>query len=108
MVAAMVVLGTACGSAAPGTIGAALGQRADRRLFVRSLPPGEGAERAGLRLDEEIVALDGKEVSGMSQEDIRRAVRGDVGSTLTVTVLRGGVRREVKVTRTPLIAEKPR
>lgn len=95
---------SACASAAPGTIGAALGQRADRRLFIRSLPPGQGAERAGLLLDEEIVAIDGKDVRGMTQDEIRKAVRGDVGSTLVVTVLRGGARRDVKVTRTPLLA----
>lgn len=98
----------ACAGAAPGTIGAALGQRADRRVFLRSVPPGEGADRAGLQVDDEVVALDGKDVGGMTPEEIRRAVRGDVGSTLTVTISRAGSRRDVKVTRTPLAAPAPR
>lgn len=94
-----------CGSPAPGTIGAALGQKADRRLFVRSIPPGQGADRAGLALDDEILAIDGKDVRSMTQDDVRRAVRGDVGSSMTLTILRGGQKREVKVVRTPLLAE---
>jgi carboxyl-terminal processing protease len=101
---AAVHLAAACGSSAPGTIGAALGQRTDRRVFVRSVPPGEGADRAGLTVDDEILLIDGKEVSKMTPDEIRAAVRGDVGSTLVVTVLRGGERREIKVVRTPLLA----
>lgn len=98
--------GSACGSSAPGTIGAALGQRTDHHVFVRSVPPGQGADRAGLVIDDEVVAIQGREVTEMTPDDIRRAVRGDVGSTLTVTIVRDGVRRDVKVTRTPLLAEK--
>lgn len=94
-----------CGSSAPGTIGAALGQRTDHRLFVRSMPPGQGAERAGLQEGDEILLIDGKDVRGMSPEEVRRAVRGDVGSSMLLTILRGTEKREIKVVRTPLLAE---
>ena len=97
-----------CGSSAPGTIGAALGQRTDQRLFVRSLPPDQGADRAGLQVDDEILLIDGKDVKTMTPEEVRKAVRGDVGSTLTVTILRGTDKREVKIVRTPLLAETRR
>ncbi|MBX3260719.1 MAG: PDZ domain-containing protein [Labilithrix sp.] len=97
-------LAAGCGSSAPGTIGAALGQTTDRRLFVRSAPSGQGAERAGLAIDDEILLIDGKDVRAMSEEDIRRAVRGDVGSTMVLTILRGTEKREIKVARTPLLA----
>jgi hypothetical protein len=93
-----------CSSPPPGTIGAALGQSAEHRLFVRSMPPGQGADRAGLLVDDEIVAIDGKDVRSMSPDDVRRAVRGDVGSTLVITILRGTERREMKIVRTPLLA----
>ena len=98
----------ACSGAAPGTIGAALGQQADHHVFIRSAPPGQGADKAGLLVDDEVIALDGKPVAGMTPDDIRRAVRGDVGSTLTVTIRRNGEQRDVKVTRTPLLADKPK
>lgn len=104
MLAFVLVLG-ACGSPPPGTIGAVLGKRTDGRLFVRGVPAGEGADRAGLAIDDEIVAIDGHAVNQMSQEDVRRAVRGDVGSALTLTVERAGQRRDVKVQRSPILAE---
>ena len=97
---------SACGSSAPGTIGAALGQRTDHRLFVRSLPPGEGGDRAGLQEGDEILLIDGKDVRAMSPDEVRRAVRGDVGSSMTLTILRGTDKREIKVVRTPLLAER--
>lgn len=95
-----------CG-AASGTIGAALGQdRTDHRLHVRSTPPGEGAAQAGLAEDDEVIALDGRDVHVMTEEEIRRACRGDVGSTLVVTVLRDGHRKDITVRRTPIGSKK--
>ena len=102
---AFVLGSVACASAAPGTIGAVLGKRTDGRLFVRGIPAGEGAERAGLEVDDEILAIDGRPVGAMSQEDIRKAVRGDVGSAMLITVERGGQRRDVKVERSPILAD---
>ncbi|MDB5215085.1 MAG: hypothetical protein JWO86_3012 [Myxococcaceae bacterium] len=98
---------SACASSAPGTIGALLGKTTEGRLFVRGIPPGQGADRAGLEIDDEILAIDGQSVKGMSQDDVRKAVRGNVGSTLTLTVDRGGHKRDVKVQRSPILAEKP-
>lgn len=86
----------------PGTIGAALGKRPDGRMFVRSTPPGQGAAEAGLLVDDEIVAIDGKDVKAMSEEDVRRAVRGDLGSNLTIAIVREGQRKEVTVKRSRL------
>jgi carboxyl-terminal processing protease len=91
----------ACASE-PGTIGAALGKRADGRMFVRSTPPGQGAAEAGLHVDDEIVAIEGKDVKAMSEEDVRRAVRGDLGSNLTITIVRDGQKRDVTVKRSKL------
>jgi carboxyl-terminal processing protease len=107
LLAFVVGIFAGCGSAAPGTIGALMGQRPDGRLFVRGVPPGQGAERAGLEVEDEIVAIDGKPVKEMKEDDVRRAVRGDVGSTVVITLERGGQRREVKVQRSPILADKP-
>lgn len=71
-------------------------------MFVRGAPAGQGAAEAGLLIDDEIVAIDGKDVKGMSEEDVRRAVRGDLGSTLTVTVVREGQRKDVAIKRSRL------
>ena len=42
----------------------------------------------------------------MSEQDVRKAVRGNVGSTMVLVVERGGAKREVKVVRSPLLPEK--
>lgn len=68
--------------------------------------PGEGADRAGLEIEDEILAINGRPVKEMSQEEVRRAVRGDVGSKLTVTVERAGQRRDIVVQRSPILADK--
>lgn len=85
---ALFCLLAAC-SSAPGTIGATLGKQPDGRLFVRAVPPGQGAAQAGLEVDDEIVAIDGKDVRGLTPEEVRQAVRGDLGSTMVLTVVRG-------------------
>ena len=103
LVLAFSLLAYACSWPAPGTIGAKLGQRQDGRLFVRETPAGEGAAQAGLELDDEILAIDGRPVREMSEEDVRRAVRGDVGTTMTLRVERTGVKRDVKVKRSPRV-----
>jgi C-terminal processing protease CtpA/Prc len=103
---ALVMFG--CASAAPGTIGALLGKTTDGRLFVRGVPSGEGADVAGLVVEDEIVAIDGRPVKEMTPEDVKRAVRGSVGSILVLTVERAGQRREVKVARSPLLPEEPK
>ena len=96
----------ACSGATPGTIGAKLGQRTDGRLFVRGVPAGQGADQAGLVDDDEILAIDGRPVREMTEDDVRRAVRGDVGTSMTLRVDRGGVKRDVKVKRSPLALER--
>jgi carboxyl-terminal processing protease len=98
---AIFLLITSCASE-PGTIGAALGRQPDGHWFVRSTPPGQGAAEAGLLVDDEVVAIDGKDLKGMREEDVRRLVRGDFGSTMTVTIVREGRRQDVTVKRSRL------
>jgi C-terminal processing protease CtpA/Prc len=104
---AFVISVTGCAGAPPGTIGALLGKTTEGRLYVRGVPPGQGADRAGLAVEDEILAIDGRAVKEMSQDEIRQAVRGDVGSTMTITVERGGQKRDVKVVRSPILPDAP-
>jgi carboxyl-terminal processing protease len=97
----------ACSSPLPGTIGAQLGKRTDGRVFVRGVPAGQGADKAGLQVDDEVIAIEGKSVREMTQDDIRRAVRGDMGSSFTVTIERAGKRQDIKVERSPLLNAPP-
>jgi C-terminal processing protease CtpA/Prc len=105
LLAVLLMIGmTGCAAKQPGTIGAALGKRTDGRLFVRGVPAGQGADKAGLEIDDEIITIDGKSVVTMSNDDVRAAVRGDVGTSMNLLIERRGERKEVKVERMPLLS----
>ncbi len=97
-----------CGASGPGTVGAVLGRDNETRaLHVRDVPPGLGAEQAGLRPGDEIVMIDGLYVKDLGSADVRAKLRGDPGSTVALTVVRGDEVRHVKVTRAPMRERRP-
>ncbi|MFT3890169.1 MAG: S41 family peptidase [Anaerolineales bacterium] len=74
---------------------------------------GSPAEAAGLRAGDKIIALDGKDMTGISPEQVRQQVLGPEGTTVTLTILRKDVDPfDVKITRakitTPLVESKMR
>jgi S1-C subfamily serine protease len=98
----------ACASAVPGSIGAMLGKKdaPDGRVFVREVPAGLAAANAGLEVDDEILTIDGVDVRPISKEEVSKKLRGDVGTTVVLTVSRAGQKREVKVVRTAFVPVK--
>ena len=74
-----------------GSIGAVLGQdRASGRVLVRDAPPGMAAAKAGLREGDEIVSIEGQDVRDLPPNEVAELLRGEVGSEVHVTVIRGG------------------
>lgn len=82
-----------------GTIGAMLGQRGDGRLFVRETPPELAASRSGLRPGDEILLIDGRDVRGMNERDLHRALAGDAGTKVKITAVRGDAVLRTTLTR---------
>ncbi len=70
-----------------GGIGASLAARADGIVFVSTFP-GDPADRAGLRGGDRIVRIDGEDTAGMSVADALQRLRGEVGTSVGVTVKR--------------------
>jgi carboxyl-terminal processing protease len=99
-----LMFSVACGGTqASGSIGAVLGKdRQDGRLFVRDAPPGMSAARSGVDVGDEIVAIDGQDVRGMSIDDVHNMLRGKIGTKVVLTIDRSGARRDVTVERGPL------
>jgi C-terminal processing protease CtpA/Prc len=98
-----VIYGVLCGCAADvGTIGALLGQKPDGRLFVRETPHGLGAAREGLAPGDEILLVEGKDVRQMGEHELYRALSGDVGTKVKLTIVRGDGVFRVSLTRTPV------
>jgi carboxyl-terminal processing protease len=75
---------------------------ADGRVFVREVPAGMGAARAGMAVGDELLTIEGKAVTGMSAEEVHEALAGKVGTKVRVTVMRGGTIVELSVERGPL------
>ncbi|WP_438015894.1 PDZ domain-containing protein [Sorangium sp. So ce315] len=97
--AALLLMAAGC-SASVGSIGAVLGRdNESEALHVRDVPPGLAAERAGLIPGDEILMIDGVYVRDLSSAEVRDRLRGPVGSTVELTVVRGSDVRRVRVVR---------
>ena len=72
-----------------GGIGARLGQRRDT-TYVTGVIPGSPAASMGLRAFDRIVAVNDSSVVGTSVDSVVTRIRGPVGSTVRLTVLRPG------------------
>ena len=60
-------------------------------LMIISPMPGSPAEKADLRNGDKIIAIDGKDMTGVDGEVVRKQVLGPVGSTVKLTIAREGV-----------------
>jgi C-terminal processing protease CtpA/Prc len=82
-----------------GTIGAVLVQDGEQRLFVREVPAGLGAERAGVRAGDEILLIDGLDARSMGDRGVHEALSGNVGEPVKLTLVRDGQIVRVTVRR---------
>lgn len=83
-------------------IGAGLGQNADG-IFVAQVFDGDPAGRVGLRSGDRIVAIDGEDASGMSVADAVQRLRGPVGTTVGLSVRRGGQTLDLVIERAAIV-----
>ena len=70
--------------------------------YVRIAQPyaGSPADRAGLKIGDRILAIDGKDAAGFTTEQVSRALKGEPGSKVRVKVRTlYGEEREVVLTR---------
>lgn len=88
----------------PGIIGVALHLTAERigdpaGLFIRATHPLGPAVRAGLTHGQEILAVDGQSVKGMTYREVVSMIRGEVGTSVTLLVKTFSDVKEVKIMR---------
>lgn len=81
-----------------GGIGAEIGLRSDKPTIIRILS-GNPAEKAGLVAGDVILAVNDQSTSGWSADQTATAVRGDVGTTVKMTIMRGTTQKDFIVTR---------
>lgn len=100
IVAALV--GAGCGAAEPkaGSIGAVLSRDNEAgTLFIRDVSPGLSAERAGLQAGDEVLMIEGRYTRELDAPAVRAALRGEIGTSVRLTIVRGDQVLRVKVER---------
>jgi C-terminal processing protease CtpA/Prc len=91
---------SAC-TAPRGTIGAVIAQdEQSGRLFVREVPAGLAAAKAGIEAGDEILLIDGLDVRALKPAQIHAALSGEVDATVKLTLVRGEQVLRVTLKRT--------
>ncbi|MDC3953821.1 PDZ domain-containing protein [Polyangium jinanense] len=107
LLASFLFVGLACAAEQKGSIGAVLSRDNDTgALYVRDLSPGLAAERAGLLPGDELLMIEGRYVRDLDAKEIRALLRGDVGTSVRLTIVRGEEVRRVRVERRALLDPK--
>ncbi len=90
---AALLIGCAAIACGPGmgSIGAMLSKNhTDGRVTVRQVPKDMEAAQAGLEPGDEILFIEGRDARAMTAKEVHEALVGPVGTTVNLTVLRGG------------------
>ncbi|HWT40642.1 MAG TPA: S41 family peptidase [Dongiaceae bacterium] len=81
-----------------GGIGVEVGMRNNAPTVVRVLQDNP-AEKAGLQINDVITQVNGTSVKDMTLNDVVAKIRGDAGTTVKLTVSRGGNEMSFSITR---------
>ena len=106
--AAALAVTVGCAGDWKGSVGAVFAKdNRNGRVYVREAPSDMSAARAGLLVDDEIVAIDGKPAREMTPAQIHGALFGKVGTKVTLQIVREGVTRVIVVERGPSKGPSP-
>ena len=71
----------------------------DETIMVSTVYPGSPAEAAGIKVGDLIYAVDGRTVTELGYQNAVNYVRGEIGTNVSLTLIRGGDKVEVTATR---------
>lgn len=74
----------------------------DGRVMVRHVPRDMEASKSGLEPDDEVLLVDGLDARKMTAEQLHEALIGPIGTSVNLTIRRGGEIRRLAVKRGPL------
>lgn len=87
-------------------IGVLLGTDNSQFTVTRVLD-GSPAEQAGVKVGDQITAVNGQDVSGLTLDQFTAEVRGQAGTQVTITVVRPGVAQPIDITMTRAVVTVP-
>ncbi|MBC7943424.1 S41 family peptidase [Candidatus Saccharibacteria bacterium] len=85
-----------------GGIGAEIGLRKDKITIIRTLKSNP-AEKAGLNAGDTVMGVNDQATSGWTVERAVAQIRGEVGTTVKLSILRGSEIKEFTVTRAEIV-----
>jgi C-terminal processing protease CtpA/Prc len=74
----------------------------ENSTLVHEIRPQSFSEEAGLQAGDQLLAIDGKDITGATYQEVRSALRGPVGTMTTLTVQRGETIMDIAVERRPI------
>lgn len=108
LVLALLALAPGCSGPGIGSVGAVLGVDGETgHVHVRETREGLAADKSGLLPGDEILMIDGIYVRDLGATAVRDKLRGNVGSSIDLTVVRGDAVLRVKLVRQQLAAAAP-
>lgn len=90
-----------------GGIGIRILPSPDGFVYVVQPMDGSPAMKAGLHSGDKILAVDGKSIENQALEDVVNIIRGEVGTKVTLTILRSGIDSPFDVVVTRAIINYP-
>lgn len=83
-----------------GGVGSLIRKRGDYVIIAQPYK-GSPADKAGLKIGDKIIAIDGADAKGFSTEEVSKRMKGDPGTTFNLTVERliGGARETLTLRR---------
>lgn len=86
-----------------GGVGAQVGVR-DNIVTLVKIITGTPAERAGLKAGDRVMAINGESAEGLTVDAAVSKIRGDIGTTVKLTIKRGNETKEFTITREAITA----
>ncbi len=86
-------------------IGITIQQSEDGLLQVIEVVPGGSAFASGIQPEDTLIAVNGVDCTAMSITEVRNLVRGEEGTEITITVLRGETEMNFTMTRKSIEAQ---
>ena len=71
---------------------------------VTQVFPDSPAQKAGMQMGDRIKSVDGKDVSGLTAEEVANLIKGPEGTPVQLVIVHGAADRAVTITRASLIA----
>lgn len=80
-------------------IGAEITLKEDGKVYIGKVFDDSPAQKAGLKTNDILIKVNKEEIKGLSLNEIAKKVKGDVGTNVSITVIRDNEEKEITLVR---------